>query len=31
MGDLHWSEEEKCYCDATVDDFGPPPPLPYPN
>ena len=22
MVDLHWSEEEQVYCDATVDDFG---------
>lgn len=22
MGDLHWSEEEQVYCDATIDEFG---------
>ena len=21
LGDLHWSEAEGCYCDATIDDF----------
>lgn len=21
IDDLHWSEEEKCYCDATIDDY----------
>lgn len=21
LNDLHWSEEEGCYCDATIDDF----------